>query len=74
MKKGMKEKEGREKGSTPFPRKWASILPPPCPQDFLSECPSESSRGAHNPSGLTWGGSKAGKRGTPRGIVLESYK
>lgn len=51
-----RKKEGREP-SMPFKGK-LGLGPLPCPLDIVSECPSESSGGAHNTLGLTWGKNK----------------
>lgn len=67
---GNKEK-GKEIQALISQESWAVALPPGSP-DSLSECPSENPGGTHNPSSLTWGRNKAGERGGPRGIVLES--
>ena len=68
-----KKEKGEEREPLISQERWAVALPP-YPPDSLSECPSESSGGTHKLSGLTWGRNKAGERGGPKGIVLESYK
>lgn len=51
-----RKKEGREP-SLPFKGK-LGLGPLPCPLDIVSGCPSESSGGARNTLGLTWGKNK----------------